>query len=59
MPFRLPPSPSGRPWHRVIDTALPSPQDIVLEDTSPPLAFDSRYAVAAHSLVVLVSRAAK
>src|SRR6185369_1220428 len=32
LPFRIPPSPSGRPWHRVIDTARASPQDFILED---------------------------
>ena len=30
--FRIPAAPSGRPWRRVVDTALPSPQDIVAED---------------------------
>src|SRR4029078_5269327 len=25
--FKIPASPSGRPWHRVIDTALASPDD--------------------------------
>ena len=29
LPFRVPPSPSGRPWRRVVDTALASPLDIV------------------------------
>ena len=30
--FRIPAAPSGRPWRRIVDTALPSPDDIVEED---------------------------
>ena len=33
--FRIPASPSGRPWRRVVDTALPSPDDIVEEGSGP------------------------
>ncbi len=28
-------SPSGRRWRRLIDTALPSPNDLVAEDAGP------------------------
>lgn len=53
--FRIPRSPSGRPWRRVLDTALPSPQDIVEEDAGPRIPALSRYPVAPYSLVVLIS----
>jgi glycogen operon protein len=53
--FRIPHSPTGRPWRRVIDTARPSPDDIVDVDTGPRVAFDQPYRVAAHSMIVLVS----
>jgi glycogen operon protein len=55
LPFRVPPSPSGRPWRRVVDTALPSPGDIVAEENAQPFAFDSILPVDAFSLVVLIS----
>src|SRR5262249_49430109 len=38
LPFRVPPSPTGRPWHRVADTAQPSPLDIMAEDAAPRVA---------------------
>src|SRR5262249_29263678 len=44
--FQVPPSPSGRPWRRVVDTALASPLDIVPEDEAPPVGFGSNYLVA-------------
>jgi glycogen operon protein len=53
--FGIPHSPSGRPWRRVIDTALPSPSDIVEEDAAPPVAFAQPYRVEAHSMIVLIS----
>jgi isoamylase len=53
--FRLPPAPSGQPWRRAIDTALPSPQDIVELDAGPLVATGSRYGVEAHSLIVLIA----
>ena len=34
--FKIPAAPSGRPWRRVVDTALPSPDDIVDEDRRAP-----------------------
>ncbi len=55
LPFRVPPSPTGRPWRRVIDTALPSPNDLVAEETAPTFVFDSILPVDAFSLVVLIS----
>jgi glycogen operon protein len=55
--FRVPRAPSGRPWRRVVDTALPSPLDVVDDDEGPVVAVDSRYTVAPHSLVVLMTEA--
>jgi len=54
--FRIPPSPSGRPWRRVVDTALASPADILDEDKAPNVPFDVRYLVAPSSLMVLISQ---
>ena len=53
--FRVPVSPSGRPWRRLIDTVQPSPRDIVELDAGPRVAEEERYRVAARSVVVLVS----
>jgi glycogen operon protein len=55
--FRIPHAPTGRPWRRVIDTAQPSPDDIIEADHGPRLAFDSVYRVQAHSMIVLTSEA--
>ncbi len=55
--FHIPPSPTGRPWRRAVDTSLPTPQDIVDLDQGPKVEFQSIYPVAAHSLIVLISEA--
>jgi glycogen operon protein len=57
LPFRIPLSPSGRRWRRVIDTARPSPEDIVPEGRAPEVPPASTYRVAAHALIVLISEA--
>jgi glycogen operon protein len=57
LPFRAPLSPSGRPWRRLIDTALPSPDDLVPENAGPMIPAGSVYTVAAHSLVAYISEA--
>jgi glycogen operon protein len=57
LPFRVPLSPSGRRWRRLIDTALAPPGDVVAEDTGPEVRPAAVYPVAAHSLVVLMSEA--
>ena len=44
----------GRCWHRVVDTARPSPEDIASPGTEPPVD-GSRYSVAPRSTVVLIS----
>ena len=53
--FRLPPSPSGRSWFRVADTAVPAPLDIVSEADAQELPPQFVYPVAAHSLIVLLA----
>ena len=53
--FRIPVSPTGRPWKRVIDTAQPSPFDFIAEDLGPVVPFGTRHVVAPHSMIVLVS----
>ncbi|HMB05747.1 MAG TPA: hypothetical protein VKP69_18680, partial [Isosphaeraceae bacterium] len=55
--FRIPASPSGRPWRRAVDTARPSPDDAVGLDEGPPIAVLSPYRVEARSTIVLVSEA--
>jgi isoamylase len=55
--FVLPPTnlPDGR-WHRWIDTALPSPEDIVDWEAAPSLP-EAAYQVESRSVVVLLVRA--
>ncbi len=53
--FTIPAAPSGRAWRRVVDTALPSPEDIVEEEHGPHVPILQRYPVQAHSMVILVS----
>ena len=55
LPFQVPPSRSGRPWRRTVDTALASPDDIVCLDKGPVVPFRSVYPVAALSAVVLIA----
>ncbi|MEL4504857.1 glycogen debranching protein GlgX [Luteococcus sp. H138] len=49
--FALPPLPDGYRWCRLVDTALPSPDDFV--DPPPPVADQQRYRVEARSSIVL------
>ena len=55
--FKIPAAPSGRPWRRVVDTALPSPDDIVADDEGPRISVLQVYRVQAHSMIILVSEA--
>ncbi len=52
--FTVPPAPQGKPWRRVIDTALASPLDIVGPGEGPQVAVGSAYPVAPFSVVVLI-----
>lgn len=55
LPFRLPPSPQGKPWHRVVDTALLPPRDIVGLDEGQRLEVGTTYPVVAFSTLVLIA----
>ena len=53
--FVVPPSPQGKRWRRAIDTAMAAPLDIVGLDEGPEARTHEAYAVAPHSVVVLIS----
>ncbi len=53
--FRIPASPTRRRWRRLIDTALPAPNDFVAEGEGPVVADGSTYTVTAFSTLVLIS----
>jgi glycogen operon protein len=53
--FRIPLSPTGRRWRRIVDTSLDSPLDFIDGFERPPVAFAELYQVAAHSMIVLIS----
>jgi glycogen operon protein len=55
--FTIPRSPNSKPWRRVIDTALPSPLDIVEPAEGPVLPARTAYRVTPFSVVVLISEA--
>jgi glycogen operon protein len=55
--FRIPPAPTRRPWRRMIDTALPSPDDFVPEGEGPAIAVGKVYELAPFSALVLISDA--
>jgi glycogen operon protein len=46
----------GKHWVRAVDTALPSPEDILPPGTEKELTFSNRYTVYARSMVVLISK---
>lgn len=51
----IPHSPTGRAWHRVIDTALESPLDITQFQDAPRIEFENIYWLEAKSSLVLIS----
>ncbi|WP_008317898.1 glycogen debranching protein GlgX [Leptolyngbya sp. PCC 6406] len=53
--FDLPKNLTESRWHRIIDTALPPPEDIVAPNGSTPFA-ESKYQVMARSCVVLIAQ---
>jgi len=53
--FIIPAAPSGRPWRRAVDTALPSPEDIFEDDLGPTVPVLEVYRVEAHAMIILVS----
>jgi isoamylase len=54
-PFLVPPSAQGKPWRRLIDTGLPSPDDIVGDGEGPLVPAGKKYALAPYSMLVLMS----
>jgi glycogen operon protein len=54
--FELPPLEPGKHWHRIIDTALPAPDDFSDLETAVKIDKDS-YLVTARSSVVLMEKA--
>jgi len=55
--FGIPVAPGGRPWRRIVDTALPPPLDIVELDEGPPVPARAVYQMAPHAVLVLISDA--
>lgn len=51
--FEIPPLGSGECWHRIVDTALPTPEDFCDRETAPRIEGDG-YRVEARSSVVLM-----
>ena len=54
---KIPASPSGRPWRRSVDTALPSPDDALPHDTGPRIEILHPYRVESRSMIILISEA--
>jgi isoamylase len=54
--FELPPLPPRTRWHRIVDTALPSPEDFKEPGLAPPVK-GHRYKVEARSSALLMARA--
>jgi len=55
LPFRVPNSPSGRAWRRIVDTAALPPSDIVDSEEGTPIPSQQVLNLASHSMVVLIS----
>ena len=54
MTFTIPSPPQGRPWRRVVDTALAPPLDIVAREHAPTIHERSRYTLAPFALLILL-----
>ncbi|MGL6096151.1 MAG: glycogen debranching protein GlgX [Fimbriiglobus sp.] len=57
MQFTVPPSPTGRRWHRLADTGLDSPDDILPEGNGAKVWPGDKLTVAPFGLVILMSEA--
>jgi len=53
--FRIPPAPTRRTWHRVIDTAQPSPDDFLPEGEGPVVPEGTTYILKPFSTLLLIS----
>lgn len=56
--FQIPPLPPGLGWHRFVNTAAPSPDDICVPGTEPFMRDQTRVDVAPRSVVILVGKSA-
>jgi glycogen operon protein len=56
--FTVPPAAGNKPWFRVVDTSMSSPDDILSAGSEAPLATPNKYKVKARSIVVLISKGA-
>lgn len=56
--YTLPSTRSEQTWHRVVDTALPSPHDFSEPDDAPALPDAKRYPMHAQSVALLIARGA-
>jgi glycogen operon protein len=54
--FAIPPHEGQWHWKRLVDTNLPSPEDIVLEKNAVPLRPADHYLVSPRSVVILISQ---
>ena len=54
--FKVGPAPMARHWFRVIDSSLPSPEDLADPGTESMLVPQDEYAVSPRSFVLLISR---
>ncbi|MBN1890496.1 MAG: glycogen debranching protein GlgX [Thermoflexales bacterium] len=52
--FELPPLPAGQQWHRIVNTALPSPDDFSDSETAPPVK-QHKYRLEARSAAILLA----
>ncbi len=53
--FRIPASPTGRAWHRVVDTSLDPPDDFMEVPSGPLLPVLHAYRLPAHAMIILES----
>ncbi len=56
MDFQIPASPTGRPWHRIVDTALDAPEDFLEIEKAPRIPVLHTYPVQTHSMIILLSQ---
>ena len=54
--FELPEIPAPKKWYRLVDTALPSPQDIAEEGKEYALPTQNSYNVKARSVAIFVAK---
>ncbi|MDR1971658.1 MAG: glycogen debranching protein GlgX [Treponema sp.] len=54
--FRIAPPPEGKRWMRAVDTALPSPQDILEPGREAPLKNPETYQAKDRSIVIFISK---